>query len=150
MKRKLLFIVLAVVMALACSIGVAACGDDAKFEDGTYDLYYYKYDSASNKEIYVKSVLTFSFKDGTVYCDGKKVGTYELVKKGVNIKFEPGNSVTREKEITFSKSQRGGWSYLGGSWTYGSGSGEHNSELYKQGTAPKNVVDESEYYNQQQ
>lgn len=141
MKRKLLFIVLAVVMAVACSLSLMACNDD-KFEDGTYDLYFFKHDSASNKDIYVKTDLSFNFKDGTVYCNGNKAGTYTVEKKSVNLTLE---GDWKQKEISFGKSTRGGWTNLGGAF----GGGDNmNSMLCKQGSAPENVVEESEYYNQ--
>lgn len=146
MKRKLLFIVLAVVMALACTVGLAACGKKYTFEEGTYDLYFFKYDSASNKQIYVKSDVTFTLKEGTVYQNGKEVGTYKTEKSDVTITLE-NEGRTKELHYYVSQKAQGVLENLGGAF----GGGDNmNSQFWKHGATPQNVVEASEYYNQQQ
>lgn len=140
MKRKVLFIVLAVVMAVACSWSLIACKDNVKFEEGTYDLYFYRWDESRKKEIFVKTGDTFSFKDGDVYWNGKKSGTYKFEKRTVTVTL---NTNGREKvsEFNYHKDD-GSWVNLCDAFN-----GSKNSAFYKQGTAPKIVVDEDEYYN---
>lgn len=62
MKKRLFTVLIAVAMAVACIMGLVACGDDASSVNGTYDVY----SCNTETKVCATNGQTYILKDGKV------------------------------------------------------------------------------------
>ena len=85
MKKKLLVLVTALVMAFACVLGLVACG--GSLEEGTYVSYMLTETGGQKVATSAGSLGEFEFKDGKVTLNGK-TGTYKVSGDTLTITFD--------------------------------------------------------------
>ncbi|MCH5165576.1 MAG: hypothetical protein J1G01_04160 [Clostridiales bacterium] len=93
MKRRLLIILTAVVMIVACAFGVLACTDDNKANDNFKEGKYYYWEDPDT------IVYSVEFKGGILYMNGTRRGTYTIKGDKMIIKSDNPNDEEPSMEL---------------------------------------------------